>query len=127
MEYKFKGQGRPADAKGVEVVISVLDPNNNFYEIGRTTSDMNGNYGLSFTPEVPGNYQIIAEFAGTKSYYPSTSTTYLSVGETSPTPTEQPQVALPPTEMYFAISTIAIIAAIAVIGGLIMVMLRKRP
>jgi hypothetical protein len=126
MEYKFKGQGRPADAKGVEVVISVLDPNNNFYEIGRTTSDMNGNYGLAFTPEVPGNYKIIADFAGTKSYYPSTSTTYLSVGETSPTPTQQPQVALPPTEMYFAISTLAIIAAIAVIGGLIMMMLRKR-
>lgn len=127
MEYKFKGQARPADAKGVEVVISVLDPNNNFYEVGRTTSDMNGNYGLSFTPEVPGNYRIIADFAGSKSYYPSTSTTYLSVGETAPTPTQQPQVALPPTEMYFAISTIAIIAAIAVIGGLIMLMLKKRP
>jgi hypothetical protein len=86
---------------------------------------MNGNYGFPYTPEVPGTYQIIATFTGSSSYYGSTATTYLTIGEAPTTPTEQPAVALPPTEMYFAISTIAIIAAIAVIGGLIMIMLEK--
>jgi len=48
MEYMFMQQAKPTDAKGVEVVLTVLDPNNNVYEIGRTTSDMEGNYGIAY-------------------------------------------------------------------------------
>jgi hypothetical protein len=64
MEYFFMQQAMPTNAKGVEVTLATIDPNGNYYEIGKTTSDINGNYGLSFTPEVSGDYQIIATFAG---------------------------------------------------------------
>ena len=42
MEYVYMQQAKPTDAKGVEVVLSVLDPNNNYYEVGNTTSDASG-------------------------------------------------------------------------------------
>jgi len=49
----------------------VLDPNNNFYQVGTATSDATGFFSLDFTPEVPGKYTIIASFAGSKAYYGS--------------------------------------------------------
>jgi hypothetical protein len=127
MEYKFMGQAMPKNAKGVPVSLDTIDPNGNLVHVGDVTSDISGNYGFAYTPEVPGTYQIIATFAGSSSYYGSTATTYLTIGGEPTTPTEQPAVVLPPTEMYFAISTLAIIAVIAIIGALIMIMLRKKP
>ena len=127
MEYKFMGQAMPANAKGVPVSLDTIDPNGNLVHIGDVTSDINGNYGFAYAPEVPGTYQVIATFAGSSAYYGSTATTYLTVGEALTQPTEQPLVASPPTEMYFAISTAAIIAAIAIIGAIIILVLRKRP
>jgi hypothetical protein len=49
--------------------------------IGAATSNINGNYGYAFTPDVLSTYQIIARFAGSESYGASFSTTYLAVGE----------------------------------------------
>ena len=127
MEYKFMGQAMPENAKGVPVSLETIDPNGNLVHIGDVTSDIDGNYGFAYTPEVPGTYQIIATFAGSSSYYRSTATTYLTVGDSPTQPTEQPIVASPPTEMYFAISTAAIIAAIAIIGAIVILVLRKKP
>jgi len=124
MEYVYMQQPKPNDATGVDVCISVLDPNGNFYEVGRTTSDTSGFYKLSFIPEVPGEYTIIATFEGSESYWPSHAETAIAVGEAKPTATPIPVVNLPPTELYFAISTIAIIIAIAIVG---LLLLRKRP
>jgi hypothetical protein len=42
MKYVYVQFPRPTDAVGVEVVVSVLDPNNNYYEVGRATSDASG-------------------------------------------------------------------------------------
>jgi hypothetical protein len=125
MEYKFMQQAYPANAKGVDVTLDAIDPNGNFIHIGTTTSDINGNYGYAFTPEVPGTYQIIATFAGSKAYGPSSTTTYMTVGEAPPTPAEpQPAPAQPPLDMYLLYATIAIIIAIAIVGLMI---LRKKP
>jgi len=126
MEYMFMQQAKPTDAKGVEVVLETLDPNGNFYEIGRTTSDIAGNYGLKFTPEVPGQYQIIARFDGSASYGPSYATTYLNVEEApqaAPTPTPPPPSM---ADVYLMPATIGIIIAIVVVGLVIILMLRKR-
>jgi hypothetical protein len=126
MEYLFMQQIKPADAKGVEVVLETLDPNGNFYEIGRTTSDITGAYGLTWEPPVPGDYQIIATFAGSASYGPSQAITYMSVAEApEPTPGPTPTPA-PMTDTYvLGIGAGAIIAIIAV-GLVIILMLRKR-
>ncbi len=126
MAYVFMQQIKPTDAKGVEVILETLDPNGNFYEIGNATSDIDGNYGLAFSPDVPGTYQIFATFKGTKSYGPSTASTYLTVDEApqaAPTPTPVPPTM---TDTYvLGIGAGAIIAIIAV-GLIIILMLRKR-
>lgn len=127
MEYKFMQQGQPSTATGVKVKLDTIDPNGNYINIGETTSDMAGNYALPFSPEVPGNYQIIATFDGTASYYPSFSTTYLSVAETAPTPTTQPVTVPPPTEMYIIGAAAAMIIAIAIGFAVTILVLRKRP
>jgi hypothetical protein len=126
MEYMFMQQPKPTNAKGVEVTLNAIDPNNNFVNIGTTTSDSSGNYGFSWKPEVPGTYQIIATFAGSKAYGPSESTTYMTVGEAAETPqiTEQ-VVQLPPFEMYILYAAIGIIIAVAIVGLLIVRMLKK--
>jgi hypothetical protein len=127
MEYLFEGQAKPTDATGVPVSLSAIDPNGNLVTIGTTTSDMNGNYGLLFKPDVPGTYQIIANFAGSKAYGPSTATTYLSIGEgptVTPGPTATPESA---ADMYIIPATIGIIVAIVVAAIVIVLALRKRP
>jgi hypothetical protein len=127
MQYMFMQQVKPTDAIGVPVTLNAIDPNGNYVSIGTVTSDNNGNYGLPFTPEVPGTYQIIATFAGSNSYGPSSATTYLAVGEAAATASPYPEISLPPTEMYIVGGVVAIIIAIAIVGASIMLMLRKRP
>jgi len=100
MEYLYQQRPMPKDAEGVEVVLETLDPNNNFYEIGRATSDTNGNYGLMWEPPVPGQYKIIATFKGSAAYGSSSATTYLGVTE-APSPAQpiEPEPTTPePTE-----------------------------
>jgi outer membrane protein assembly factor BamB len=54
MKYVYAQFPMPMGATGVEVVLETFDPNGNFYEIGRATSDTDGNYALMWEPEVPG-------------------------------------------------------------------------
>ena len=126
MEYMFHQRPMPQDAKGVEVILETLDPNGNFYEIGNVTTDLTGNYAYPFTPEVPGMYTIIASFKGSAAYGSSFAQTYINVEEmpqATPTPTPPPE---PPTGMYILGSTIGIIIAIAVVGLVVVLMLRRR-
>ena len=105
MEYLYMQQPRPMDAVGVEVVLSVLDPNNNVYEVGRTTSDASGFYSLMWEPEVPGKYTVIATFEGSESYYASYAETAIGVSvapspaptAASPEPTATPTATPEPT------------------------------
>ncbi len=64
MEYKYEDQAFPTNATGVPVSLDAIDPNGNYIHIGDVTSNDAGTYGLSFTPQVPGTYQIVATFAG---------------------------------------------------------------
>ena len=77
-----RAAGNPTDATGVPVTLDTIDPNGNYIQIGTVTSDVNGNYGIPFTPEVPGTYQIIATFDGSASYG-SSGTTYMGVAESA--------------------------------------------
>jgi hypothetical protein len=123
MLYVYKQFAKPADAVGVEVVISVLDPNNNCYEVGRATSDANGFYSVSFTPPVPGKYTVYASFAGSKAYWPSQAETAINV-ESAPEPTPAPTpTPAPMTDTYVLSTGVAIL--IAVIIGFALLLLRK--
>ncbi len=127
MQYVYMQMPKPTNATGVSVDLEVIDANGNLRPIGTTHADADGFYTFNWKPDISGVYTVIATFQGTESYWPSHTETAFVVNDAAPTPTPQPIAAQPPTEMYFAASTIAIIAAIAIIGGLIMVMLRKRP
>jgi hypothetical protein len=126
MVYVYKQFERPADVVGVEVVISVLDPNNNAYEVTRTTSDASGFFSVEFEPEVPGKYTVVASFEGSRSYYGSFAETALLVeAAPEPTPTPTPSPA-PMTDTIVTGFGIGMIIAIVVIGLVIILMLRKR-
>jgi hypothetical protein len=124
MKYVYMQFARPADVVGVEVVISVFDSNNNYYEVGRATSDENGYFHCTFTPPVPGEYTIYAKFAGSKSYYGSSAETFINV-ESAPAETPPPTpTPAPMTDTYIVGSTIGIIIAIVI--GFALLLLRKR-
>jgi outer membrane protein assembly factor BamB len=126
MEYAYMQQIKPANATGVEVSISVLDPNDNVYEVGTTTSDDMGFYKLAFTPEVPGEYSIYATFSGSESYYGSNAETAINV-ESAPAATPAPTpTPAPMTDTYVLGIGAGAIIAIVIIGLVIILMLRKR-
>jgi hypothetical protein len=127
MEYMYHQRPMPTNATGVPVSLNTIDPNGNLVHIGDVISDATGAYGLVWKPDVPGTYQIIATFAGSGAYSGSSAQTYMGVGEAIPTASPIPIATQPPTEMYFALSTAAIIITIVIIGALIMLMFRKRP
>jgi hypothetical protein len=126
MQYVYLQYAKPADVVGVEVIVSVLDPNNNCYEVARTNSDASGFFSVGFEPEVPGKYTITASFEGSKAYYASSAETAVLVEEApEPTPTPTPSPA-PITDSIVTAFGIGMIIAIVVIGLVIILMLRKR-
>jgi hypothetical protein len=123
MEYVYMQQPRPTNATGVEVTLDTLDPNGNFVHIGTVTSDSSSMFKKAFVPEVPGEYTIIATFAGSESYWPSYAETAISVSEAPPA-TPPPQYPIPADYTLTIIAAaIAIIIAVAIATILI---LRKR-
>ncbi len=126
MEYVYMQKPRPTDVTGVPVSIDVVDANGNFRNIGAVTSDANGVFSLTWKPDISGSYTVIATFAGSESYWPSHAETTFAVSEPAPTATQQPATEFPPVESYIIAGVIAIIIAIAVVGAVIVMMLRKR-
>jgi hypothetical protein len=126
MLYVYKQFERPADVMGVDVVLSVVDPNNNAYEVGRTTSDSSGTYGVAFTPEVPGKYTVIASFEGSGAYYGSFAETYINVEEAPVATPEPTPTSTSVADLYLLPGIAGIIIAIVVVGAVIVLMLRKR-
>jgi uncharacterized cupredoxin-like copper-binding protein len=120
MEYKYHQRPIPTDAKGVEVSLDTIDPNGNYVHIATVTSDSSGNYGYAFEPEVPGTYQIIATFAGSRAYGPSSATTYLAAGE-APAATAPPPEYPQPIDYTMAIigAVVVLLIAIAIVGILL--------
>ena len=124
MEYVYMQKTKPTDAIGVPVSIDVVDSNGNYRNIGTATSDLSGMFSFTWIPDIEGTYYVIATFAGSESYWPSSAETSFVVDPVAPTPTPYPVVSLPPTETYIIGTGIAIIVALAIATLLI---LKKRP
>ena len=119
----------PTNTTGVPVTITDIDPNGNIYTLGTTTTNAMGTYGFTWTPNIPGNYTIIATFAGSGGYYGSSAETYLyaSAAPATPAPTASP-LSLSAIGNGIAYATIGIIVVIVIIGVVLaMLLLRKRP
>ena len=126
MQYVYMQQPKPTNATGVEVVITVLDPNGNLYEVGRTTSNQDGFYKLAFEPKVPGEYTVYASFEGSGSYWPSSAVTAISVTEATVTATAPIQAPPSSGDQYLLLATSGIVAAIAIVGIVLALLIKKR-
>lgn len=126
MEYVYMQKPKPTNTTGVSVELSVIDSNGNQRPIGTAISDSNGMYGFNWTPDIAGQYTVIATFTGTQSYYGSTAQAYFAVDSAAPTASPYPQMTLPPTEMYIEAAAAAIIVAIALVGVMLALMIRKK-
>ncbi len=128
MEYAYMQQNKPTNATGVPVTINVVDSNGNYRTIGTTTSDATGFYSLQWKPDIAGKYTVYATYGGSESYYPSQATTAFIVDE--PAATVAPTQASQPVsiaDQYFLPAVAAIIIAIAIVGAVLLLALRKRP
>ncbi|MGE5575263.1 MAG: PQQ-binding-like beta-propeller repeat protein, partial [Ignavibacteria bacterium] len=129
--YLYMQKQKPTNATGVPVSIDAIDPNGNLVHLDDVTSDSNGQFSLALNTNTlaagAGMYKIIATFAGSKSYFSSSAQTALSVTQAETIATSQPVVQQPPTDMYILGGVAAIIAAIAIVGAVLLIAIRKRP
>ncbi len=129
MGYVYQQQPCPSNFTGVPVTISVTDSNHNTRVIGTATTDGSGSYGLTWIPDIPGNFTVTATFAGTNGYYGSSAETHFNVmnAAATPSPTAAPITGFATTsDLELGIAAIAVI--IIVIGAVLaMLTLRKRP
>ena len=126
MEYLHMQKQFPMNAKGVDVSIDVIDSNGNFRNVGTATSDLSGVYSLVWKPDIPGKYTAIATFAGSESYGSSFAQTNFYVEEAAqPTPPPESTPA-PMTDTYVMGFGIAILALVAIIGVVLIMMMRKK-
>ena len=127
MEYLYMQSPKPTNATGVPVTLSYIDPNNNYFVIGTTTTDANGQYSYTFTPDVPGTYTVTASFGGSNSYYSSSAQTSVAfdiqAGPTAEPTAQQQSVA----DMYFIPVSVGLFIVIIVVGAILALMMRKRP
>ena len=128
MAYIHMQRPMPSNVVGVPVILDVLDANGNYRTIATVTTDASGTFSYMWQPDIPGKYNVITRFAGTESYGSSWAQTALGVVDAPvPSPTSEIILNSPPTEMYFALSTAAIIIAIALVGAILFIALKKRP
>ncbi|MCJ7561029.1 PQQ-binding-like beta-propeller repeat protein [Candidatus Bathyarchaeota archaeon] len=128
MEYLHKQHPIPANVTGVPVSLDAIDPNGNYVHIGTVTSDAyTGMFKKMWTPEVPGEYTVIATFMGDESYGSSYAETAVSVVE-APEATPEPEPAAAPdnTPLFYAITAAAVAIIIAVAIATVLTP-RKRP
>jgi hypothetical protein len=127
MEYLYMQQPQPTNATGVTVELDVVDANGNYRTIGEVTTDFTGAFSYAWQPDIPGKYTIMASFSGSNSYGSSFAETAIQVNEvplTSATPIAEKVQSM--TDTYVLAVGAAIIVAIAIVGTIVVSMLRKR-
>ena len=127
MGYVYMQKPRPTNTTGVPVTLYAIDTNNNYRQIGQTTSDANGCFSYNYTPDIAGKYTVIATFDGSESYWPSHAETAFTVDDQA-TPTIAP-TAIPASlaDTYF-IPAIAGLFVLVIAGFIVLalLMIRKR-
>jgi len=142
MEYLYMQRAMPDNATGVPVDLVAIDSNGASTTIGTTHSDATGFYIDHWTaPTTPGDYRIIANFAGTNSYYSSSAIAGITVvaapptptptAPPTPTPTPSPYPTIPPAlnnfnPMYVYIAIIVVAIILIIVQVVLALMFRSR-
>ena len=127
MGYVYQQKPEPTNFTGVQVSLTVVDPNNNTFNVATPTTTLDGTYSYVYTPTVPGTYTMYATFSGTNGYWSSLAMTTFDVG--SATTSATPAVSNAPasnTNTYVIGSAIAIIIVLIIIGALNLLSMKKR-
>jgi hypothetical protein len=126
MGYVWQQKPFPSDCTGVPVTIDVMDSNGNYRTIGTAESDASGVFSLTWVPDIPGNFTVVASFEGTNGYWPSfaeTAFTVMEPPEATPPPTPPPAGM---TDTYVAGFGIALLIILVAGIVIIVLMLRRR-
>jgi outer membrane protein assembly factor BamB len=125
MLYVYKQFAEPTNTIGVPVRIEAIDPNNNLVTLGTTTTDSTGQYRLTVTPQMSGNYTVFAMFDGSNSYYGSMAEDGFTIATPQPTPTPSPE-AVAATDPNIMMGIIGVIIAVIVVGAILAILIIKR-
>jgi outer membrane protein assembly factor BamB len=112
MEYIYMQKAKPANTEGVPVKLVAVDITGNSIDIGTVSSDSSGLYSIAWNPEHTGKYTIKATFEGTKSYWPSSSETAITVNSASSASSTS-------IDLYIIVATIILLIAIAIVAIMI--------
>jgi hypothetical protein len=127
MEYVYMQKPRHTVITGVPISLSVVDANGNYRDIGTTTGDADGFFSFQWMPDIEGKYIVYASFTGSESYWPSHAVTAFAVDPAAPTPTAAPTQAPSIADNYFVPAIAGLFIFVAIIGVVIILVLRKRP
>jgi outer membrane protein assembly factor BamB len=128
MEYVYQQKPKPTNTIGVPVSIDVVDSNNNYRNIGVVTSDSSGSFSCQWVPDISGKYTVIATFAGSNAYWPSFAETSFAVDPSATTPTTAPtEQPVSIADQYFIPAIAGLFVFVAIIGAVIILVLKKRP
>jgi hypothetical protein len=119
MAYVYMQKAKPTDTTGVPVTLSVYDANGNYRTIGTTATDSSGMFTYAWSPDIEGQYIVVASFEGSNSYYGSSSESSFYAMAEPATPTPVPTQAPSAADLYF----IPAVAALAVLSIIVLVML----
>ncbi len=123
----YEDQPMPNNVIGVPIAIYVTDANGNYRQIGSATSDASGMYTLSWMPDIPGDFTVMAKFDGTKGYFGSSAETSFTAINAPATPAPTAEPIKTDADMYFVPAVAGIIVAIIAVGAVLtLLMLRKR-
>jgi hypothetical protein len=126
MQYVYMQFPRPTNTNGVPVNIDVIDSNGNYRNIGTTNSDASGTFSYAWKPDISGSYTVIASFAGSKAYYPSSAETAFVIDETATTPAPTAMQVTSMSDMYFIPAIVGLFIFVAVLSAVTILTLRKR-
>jgi len=118
---------KPTTTTGVPVTLSVVDANGNYREIGTTTTSSDGFFSFDWTPDIEGKYNVYASFTGSKSFYPSHAEAAFVVESAVATPAPSAAPLQSTADMYFVPAIAGLFVFVAIIGVVIILVLRKRP
>ena len=131
MEYVYMQNPAPTSATGVDVTVTLIDPNGNANVVGTAHSNSNGFYNFKITTSMTtagaGTYTVITSFDGSHAYWPSQSQSSFTLNEAAvtPAPTATPQSA---ADMYFVPAIAGLFVLIIIVAiVLALLMLRKHP